>query len=244
MKTLSVLYQDEQLVGVNKPEGLLVHRTNIDRHETEHAMRIVRNQVGRWVYPFHRLDKATSGVLLFALDKETGSRMTRLFADEQISKSYIAVVRGFAPEHERIDYPLREEWDRLHDPREDRDKPAKPAVTQYHRLATVELPFPVGRYSTARYSLIRASPMTGRNHQIRRHMKHVFHPVINDTSYGDGKQNAFFREQFNCRRLLLHAQSIEFTHPWTGKQVRVQAPLDDAFASLLETLGWGGVDLA
>jgi tRNA pseudouridine65 synthase len=238
VKSLPVLYQDEHLVAVNKPSGLLVHRSAIDRHEPENAMKIVRDQMGQWVFPFHRLDKSTSGVLVFALDRETARRMTQLFSDAKVSKTYLAVVRGFTPEADRINHPLRDPWDKMTDQRADREKPGKDAITDYRRLATVELPYPVGRYDSARFSLVQAAPLTGRNHQIRRHMKHVFHPVIGDTTYGDGRQNDFFRSHFQCRRLLLHASSISFPHPCTGQPLPIDAPLDAAFSSLLETLRW------
>lgn len=238
MKSLPIFYQDEQLVAVNKPTGLLIHRSDIDRHETENAMKIVRDQVGQWVYPVHRLDKATSGVLVFALDRETARQMTLLFSDAKVSKTYLAVVRGFTSEADRIDHPLKDCWDKMTDQKADREKPGKDAVTDYQRLATVELPYPVGRYASARFSLVQASPKTGRNHQIRRHMKHVFHPIIGDTTYGDGKQNDFFRRHFQCGRLLLHARSISFPHPCTGQLLHIEAPLDAAFSGLLEILHW------
>jgi tRNA pseudouridine65 synthase len=244
MKSLPVLYLDKQLVAVNKPAGLLVHRSDIDRHEHENAMKIVRDQLGQWVYPFHRLDKSTSGVLLFALDKETARFMTQAFTGGKVSKSYLAVVRGFTREEERIDYPLKERRDKMTGQRAERDKPGQEAVTEYRRLATVELPHPVGRYSTARYSFVQAAPLTGRMHQIRRHMKHIFHPVVGDTNHGDGKQNDFFRRHFDCRRLLLHAHSIEFVHPCTDRQLHIQAPLDHAFGALLEVLHWDKVPLS
>jgi tRNA pseudouridine65 synthase len=164
--------------------------------------------------------------------------MTQAFTGGKVSKSYLAVVRGFTNEAERIDHPLKERRDKMTGQKADRDKPGQDAVTEYRRLAVVELPHPVGRYSTARYSLVRAFPLTGRNHQIRRHMKHIFHPVINDTTYGDGKQNDFFRSHFNCSRLLLHAQEVEFVHPCSSLQVRVQAPLDQAFSAVLTALEW------
>jgi tRNA pseudouridine65 synthase len=238
MRTLPVLYQDEYLIAVNKPSGLLVHRSSIDRHENENAMKIVRDQLGQWVYPIHRLDKSTSGVLVLALDKETARRMAQSFIEEKISKGYLAVVRGFIKEAERIDHPLKDIFDKMTDQKTDKDKPAKRSVTDYRRLAAIELPHPVGRYSTARFSLITVSPVTGRNHQIRRHMKHIFHPILGDTTYGDGRQNDFFRRQFNCHRLLLHAYRIEFIHPYTGQQLHIRAALDHIFAALLEGLQW------
>ncbi len=244
MKALPILYQDEHLVAVNKPSGLLVHRSAIDRHETEIAMKIVRNQLGQWVYPVHRLDKATSGVLVFTLDRETTRRMFRAFSEGEVSKKYLAIVRGFTEEAGRIDHPLRENQDKMSGREEAGGGQAKRCLTEYRRLATVELPEPVGRYATARFSLVAAAPATGRTHQIRRHMKHIFHPVVGDTTYGDGRQNEFFRRQFNCRRLLLHAQALEFLHPWNSGRVAVQAPLDHAFRTVLDNLNWSAVDLA
>lgn len=244
MKNLPVLYQDEYLVAVNKPSGLLVHRSDMARHETEHAMKIVRNQLRQWVYPFHRLDRSTSGVLVFALDQETARRMTQLFTDDKVSKKYLAVVRGHTREEERIDHPLKERRDKMTDQRADKDKPAQQAITSYRRLATVEVPQPVGPYATARYSLLQVKPLTGRNHQIRRHMKHVFHPVVGDTTYGDGKHNDFFRKHFNCHRLLLHANSIEFIHPHTCGQIVIQAALDDTFSTLIKALDWGEIPVS
>ena len=241
MTQLQVLYMDDHLVAVNKPAGLLVHRSFIDQHNAENAMQIVRDQLGQWVYTFHRLDKSTSGVLLFALDKETAQLMTQAFADKKVLKKYLAVVRGFTKEEERIDYPIKERK-KMADRRADKDKPAQEAITEYRRLAIAELPYPVGRYDTARYSFIQALPETGRTHQIRRHMKHIFHPIVNDVTYGDGKQNEFFRRHFDCSRLLLHAWAIEFTHPHSGMVLRIQAPLDREFKMILEALNWEVAD--
>ena len=243
MRALPVLYLDGHLVVVNKPSGLLVHRSALDRHETEIAMQILRDQLGQWVYPLHRLDKATSGALVFALDRETARAMTRAFTDAEVSKTYLAVVRGFTDKESRIDHPLKDP-EKMTGPEVSADKPERPSVTEYRRLATVELPQPVGRYTTARYSLVAAAPLTGRTHQIRRHMKHIFHPVVGDTTYGDGKQNEFFRSKFNCHRLLLHAFTVEFTHPWTGSRLSIQAPLDHTLSALLQALQWDKVVLA
>lgn len=238
---MEILYQDDSLVAVNKPAGLLVHRSAIDRHETRYAMQIVRDRLGRRVYPVHRLDKPTSGILVFALDADTARRMTELFSGGGVDKTYLAVVRGYADETGIIDYALEEQLDRITDANAQRDKPAQPAVTCYRRLGIAELPFAVGRYPTARYSLLRISPKTGRKHQIRRHMKHIFHPVVGDTSHGDGRHNDFFRTHFGCHRLLLCATGLAFTHPDTGERLRLEAPLDDSFRRIVDNLGWGDV---
>ena len=235
---LAILYQDDHLVAINKPSGLLVHRSPIDRHETENAMATLRDQLGQWVYPLHRLDKSTSGVLLFALNKPTAQTLNRAFAEQQITKSYLAVVRGFTPETEHIDYPLKHRPDKIADRRDASHKPAQSAVTNYCRLHTAELPYAVGRYPTARYSLLRVTPATGRKHQIRLHLKHVFHPILGDSKYGDGKHNVFFREHFDCRRLLLHAEGLRFEHPYSGESIEVIAPLEGKFADILKILHW------
>lgn len=235
---MEFIYQDEHFVAINKPTGLLVHRSPIDKHETRFAMQLVRDALGQRVYPLHRLDKPTSGVLVYALTQEMAREVMPLFAEHQIKKTYLAIVRGYTEESGIIDHPLREELDKMTDAKARQDKPAQEAVTAYRRLATTELPFSVGRYATARYSLLDVAPHTGRKHQIRRHMKHIYHPVVGDTTHGDGKQNQFFRDQFQLQRLLLHAREIMFTHPATGKQLVIQAGMDEAFSRLITSFGW------
>jgi len=233
-----ILYYDEHLIAVNKPSGLLVHRSPIDRHETRFALQLVRDRIGRRVYPVHRLDKPTSGVLLFALDETTARLMMPIFSGGGVDKHYLAVVRGYTADADTIDYPLKEQLDRMTDALADSDKPAQAAITRYRRLATAELPQAVGRYPTARYSLVKLMPKTGRKHQLRRHMKHIFHPIIGDTSHGDGHHNRFFRDTLDCRRLLLAATQLSFMHPLNGQRINIEAPLDESFTIVLERLGW------
>jgi tRNA pseudouridine65 synthase len=235
---MDILYRDEFLIAVNKPSGLLVHRSPIDRHENRFALQLLRDRIGQRVYPLHRLDKPTSGVLLFALDSDSAGRMMPVFSDGLIRKRYLAIVRGYTEETDVIDYPLREEADRMSAALFDSDRSAQPAVTHFRRLATVELPVAVGRYATARYSLLGVSPKTGRRHQIRRHLKHIFHPVIGDTTHGDGRHNRFFRDELACRRLLLAATQVSFRHPLTSAQVCIRAPLDREFSAVIDCLGW------
>lgn len=235
---LEILYQDDCLVAINKPAGLLVHRSMIDRHETQFAIQILRDQIGQRVYPVHRLDKPTSGVLLFALDPDTARLMGEIFVQRETEKQYLAVVRGYSAAAGVIDYPLKEQLDKMTDAKADQEKPAQPAITAYQRLKQVELPYAVGRYASARYSLLRLSPQTGRKHQLRRHMKHIFHPIVGDTSHGDGKHNTLFREQFDCHRLLLHAQCLGFMHPHFQKKVVLEAGLDEPFSAILRRFCW------
>lgn len=235
-ESLEILYRDEHLVAISKPAGLLVHRSPIDRRETRFALQILRDQLGQRVYPVHRLDKPTSGVLLFGLSSEAAHRTAEAFASRQVRKKYLAVVRGYSPEQGTIDYPLRDEPDQ----RAAKAPPveARAALTDFRRLATVELPIAVGRYATSRYSLVEAQPLSGRRHQLRRHFKHLSHPIIGDTTHGNGQHNRFFRQQFDCLRLLLAATELSFIHPYSDLPLAVQAPLGEDFCTLLATLGW------
>ena len=226
---LTILYQDDHYVAVDKPSGIFVHPTRLGPREPNCMARLGR-QLGRPVYTIHRLDRATSGVLLFALSSEAAREMCVLFEERRIQKEYLAVVRGFAPEAGRIDHPLRKE----------KKKPAVEAVTHYVRIGTVELQEPVGRHETARFSLVRAVPQTGRMHQIRRHMAHISHPVLGDTRYGDGAQNRFFRARFGMRRLALMASRLAFRHPYTCNGVAVVANPSEDLQATFAGLGWDG----
>jgi len=236
---LEIIYQDEYIVAINKPSNLLVHRSWIDKDETRFAIQILRDQIGQYVYPVHRLDKPTSGVLLFALSKEVARTLSEQMQDGLFKKEYLAVVRGYTDECGEIDYALKEVLDKMTDSKARQDKEAQEAVTLYEKLHEVELPFSVGRYETTRYSLLRLKPQTGRKHQLRRHMKHILHPIVGDTKYGRGEHNRFFREQFNCHRLLLHASSLSIIHPVSGEKMILEASLDETFSQVCHELGFG-----
>jgi tRNA pseudouridine65 synthase len=224
---LTLLYRDDWLVAMDKPPGLLVHRSPIANAE-DFALQRLRRQLGRRVYAVHRLDRPTSGVLLFALNRDALVSLSRSFAERRVEKRYLAVVRGYPPDEGLIDYPLPGT----------RGEASRPAVTRYRTLGRVELPVAVGRYPTSRYALVEARPLTGRYHQIRRHFHHVFHPLIGDTTHGEGRHNRFFREAYGVGRLLLHAHRLEFQHPQTGVPVTIRAPLDESWLGLMERLGW------
>ncbi len=210
MALLDILYRDDHLVAINKPDALLVHRTRI-AGDTLAALQILRDQINRSVYPVHRLDRATSGVLLFALRSEVASRLCRAFEERTIHKRYRAVVRGFPAPEGIIDHPVVDAETGI----------ARPSRTRFRRLETLRLGAVVeGR--AAQYSLLEIEPETGRRHQIRRHLKHLGHPIIGDTTYGRGEHNRFFRQQFGVHRLLLHARSVELTHPVTDAPLRIE----------------------
>ena len=235
---LEILYQDEVLVAVNKPAGMLVHRSWLDRHETQFVMQTLRDQIGQRVYPIHRLDRPTSGVLLFALNSEIANLLCLQFEQKQIEKQYLAVVRGYMTGNGEIDYPLKVQLDKIADKFSQPDKAPQSAVTFYEGLQTVEMPYGVGRYATSRYSLVRLIPQTGRKHQLRRHMKHIFHPILGDTQYGDLHQNRALMEHTGCARLLLHAEKLTFVHPLTQRPMTIQAGLDAQWQNLMQTFQW------
>ena len=240
---LEILYQDEYLVAINKPSGLLVHKSPIDKHETQFALQMVRDQIGQYVYPIHRLDKPTSGVLLFALNAQMAQSMSELFRSSKVEKEYVAIVRGFTPEASMIDYPLKQMLDTKAQKLQGITKEVQEAQTHYKRLATVELPYPVSRYPVARYSLIKLVPKTGRKHQLRRHMKHIFHPIVGDTKHGRGEHNKLFREKFTSHRLLLHSNRLKFNHPISQEEIVIEAALDEVFQELFKAFNWDITDL-
>ncbi|HSW33779.1 MAG TPA: pseudouridine synthase [Steroidobacteraceae bacterium] len=234
-ETLPILYADDALVVVNKPSGLLVHRSPIDRHETRFAVQLLRNQLGRRVHPVHRLDKGTSGALVFALDRSNAGTLAAAFASQQVQKSYLAIVRGWPAESGTIEHAL----EAVQDPYAPAgDGGAKPARTDFRTLATVELPRRVDRYATARYALLELEPDTGRRHQLRRHLAHISHPIIGDSTYGKGRHNRLFAELFGVSRLLLACVRLEFTHPVTGEPLVIDAEPGAGFTALLRQFGW------
>lgn len=236
-ETLPILYQDEVLVVVNKPSGLLVHRSPIDRHETRFAVQLVRDQIGQKVFPVHRLDKPTSGALVFALNPEVARHLGEQMMGHQVEKTYLAVVRGYAPEAGEIDHPLVEEPDKRIKGSAQKTDP-QPAFSRYRRLAMAELDACIERYPQSRFSLVEVMPETGRRHQIRRHMKHINHPIIGDAKHGRGRYNRYFKEHLDSDRLLLAATSITFTHPVSGERLTVRAPLEASMQHIMCRLGW------
>jgi tRNA pseudouridine65 synthase len=234
-RNLPILYADDSIVVVNKPSGLLVHRSPIDRHETRFAVQMLRDQLGRRVFPVHRLDKGTSGALAFALDRAAAHAMAEAFAGREVAKTYLAVVRGWPESSGTIDHPLvavRDEYAPTV------GSAARPASTRYRRLATVELPHRVDRYPTSRYALVELDPEGGRRHQLRRHLAHVSHPIIGDSTYGKGRHNRLFAELFGVHRLLLACTRLEFAHPVTGRRIAVATGPGEAFERLAERFGW------
>lgn len=231
---LEIVYEDERYVAINKPNGLLVHRTRIAEEKKEFALQMLRDQLGYQLYTIHRLDRGTSGVLLFSKSPEAAGAMVKVFEEKLVTKTYYAIVRGYTAEQETIDSPIHPDKDHKH-------KAPQDALTHYTRLATVELPIPVGRYSTARYSLVQVQPETGRMHQIRKHFAHIRHYIVGDKRHGDWRHNQMFREQLQSSYLLLHAAKLEFTHPFTGETTCITADMPENLHRLCLQFGWENV---
>jgi len=226
---LTLLYRDDRYVAVHKPPNLLVHRTWLASRDEQFLLQQLRDQIGQRVYPVHRLDRATDGVIIFGLDSAAARALADPFENHHVEKVYWAIVRGWVDEAGHIDHPVKDR---------DEGREPKDAQTDFRRLAQVELPVAVDRYPASRYSWVEIRPRTGRRHQIRQHFKHIGHPLIGDTSYGKGSHNRFFREHYGVERLLLMARSLGFEHPYTGERLSIQAEPEAQWRGLCEALGW------
>ena len=224
---LDILFRDEYLIAINKPHDLLVHRSPIAADVEEFALQLLRNQIGQKVNPVHRIDRKTGGVLLFAFSKPIEIAMQKQFAENLVSKKYWTILRGHTEDTGNIDYPLRKENGTLQE-----------AFTTYHTLKRAELDVAFGKHPTSRYSLVEATPATGRMHQLRKHFSHIFHPIIGDRTHGCNKQNKLFKEQWEMNTMLLHALSLTFKHPVTGEMIVIEAPLQREFIRTMELMGW------
>ncbi len=225
---LRLLHQDDVLAVVDKPARLMVHDSKLAGGESDFLADRLRGQLGRPIFLVHRLDRATSGCLLLAFDRDTASQLGQVMMSRDVEKDYWAVCRGWPEEHFVVDHPLDG----------GPGKPQKkPAVTRFTRLATCELALPSQDFETSRYALLCARPETGRFRQIRRHLKHAFHHLIGDTSHGDGRHNRNFR-MLGVHRMLLHARRLAFTHPRDGRRLVVEAPGDAEFARALALFGY------
>jgi tRNA pseudouridine65 synthase len=224
---LEIIYRDNDLVAINKPHGLLVHKSRLAADATEFAVQLLRDQIGEKVTPVHRIDRKTSGVLLFALNDQTNKAMNMQFDQNRVHKTYLALVRGHTADEERVDYDLRKENGQL-----------QHAVTNYRTIERVEVPVAFGKHQTQRYSLVEVQPETGRMHQIRKHFNHLRHPIIGDRPHGCNKQNRLFKERWNMTTMLLHASEMEFEHPSQLSVVKLKANFQPEFVRTLQLLGF------
>ena len=222
---LEIIFSSKNLIAINKPAGLLVHPSPIARDADTSALQLLRDQIGQYVYPVHRLDRKTSGVLVFALNKESLSLLSKAFQEGTIEKEYHAIVRGHIADSGIIDYELVN----------DKNK-KQSALTKYHCLKRTEINLPFGKHPTSRYSLVRLTPQTGRHHQLRKHMAHIFHPIIGDRPHGCNKQNKLFKETFGLIEMMLHATNIGFEDPETKERITINANKSKEFERVLRVL--------
>ena len=224
---LQILYEDDFLIAINKPHGLLVHRSGLATDATDFALQMVKEQTGKYIYTIHRLDRKTGGVLLFAFERKAHRAMQKLFETHQVKKKYYAIVRGFPEQKGVIDYPLTN----------DRGV-SQEAVTEYETLEKVEIDLAFGKHQTSRYALLAINPQTGRHHQIRKHLAHINHPIIADRPEGCNKQNKLFKEKFGLMTMMLHAAELQFAHPASGEHVIITAELQGEFKRMIDELGF------
>lgn len=226
-KKLEILFQDEYYVAINKPHGLLVHRSKIATNTDEYAVQQLRDQLGQHVHPAHRLDRKTSGVLLFALSKTALSSIREVFEKEEMDKTYWAIVRGYTETNGLINYALTNDKGKTQEAR-----------TLYNTLDQTEIDLPFGKHNTSRYSWVEAKPKTGRMHQLRKHFAHIFHPIIGDRPHGCNKQNKLFLEKWKMGSMLLHAVELSFIHPISKTHVSIKANPQSEFVRMVDTLGF------
>lgn len=228
---MEILFQDEHYVAVVKPPGMMVHRNEFDRTGPA-VIQTLRRQLGKRVYPVHRLDRATSGVMVLAFSSEACGALGAAFASQSVTKTYVAIVRGFTEEGGLIDRPIKQrETQRIQE-----------AQTLYKTLARGSWPQPIGPFDHARFSLVAVRPLTGRRHQIRRHLRSSNHHLIGDTRWGDGRYNRYFRQHFDSHQLLLMAKELVFSHPYHREIIHLKAPLDSEFARLAARFNWAITD--
>ena len=224
---LEIVYQDDHLIAINKPHGLLVHRSAMASDAKVFALQMLRDQIGRRVSPVHRLDRKTGGLLLFAFEKDVEIAMHKQFMEGEVQKKYRAILRGYAPDALDIDYALTTD-----------EGVVQEAFTSFITLNRAEIEVPFGKHDTSRYSLVEATPTTGRMHQLRKHFAHIFYPIIGDRKHGCNKQNRFFKEQWDMTTMLLHASELNFKHPVTGAQIELRATVQDEFKRVMAMMGW------
>ena len=235
---LKVLFEDAHLLIVDKPAGLMMHPSWLDKHETDFAQARAEAHAGQKLHTLHRLDRPTSGILLFGKHPAVARNILAAFQKREIQKYYLCIARGWTADSGVIDLPLKEELDAIADRYARKDKPAQHAVTCFKTLDQVSLPIPVGRYDTARYSLVLVRPVTGRQHQIRKHFRKSYHHLIGDTRYGDGRHNLMVASHFDWRQLALRCVATDLKHPITGQSLAIRSGLTVEWLQLLTTWQW------
>ena len=227
----SIVFEDDYLLCVSKPNNVLVHHAFHSRNvaEEDSLLQLIKNELGIKVYPIHRLDRKTSGIILLAKETHFVSKFQELFTNNEINKTYFGIVRGFSPETKTIDSPVKGRDANVH----------KEALTHLKTLEKVTLNIPVKPYDSSRYSLVELSPKTGRMHQLRVHSNKISHPLIGDPKYGDKNHNLMFEENFGCTNMFLHAGKLDFKHPFTTEELTLKATFPKDWVTLFDEFSWG-----
>ncbi|APZ47307.1 pseudouridine synthase [Polaribacter reichenbachii] len=228
--SLDIIFEDDYLLCVSKPNNVLVHHAYHSRNvaDEDSLLQIIKNETDLKVYPIHRLDRKTSGIILLAKEKEYVSKFQELFTNNQIQKTYFGVVRGFSPDVKTIDSSVKGRDANVH----------KDALTALKTLANITLNIPVKPYDSSRYSLVQLSPKTGRMHQLRVHMNKISHPLIGDAKYGDKNHDTMYADNFGWKNLFLHAGKLEFTHPFTSEKQSLKANFPEDWLALFSEFKW------
>jgi tRNA pseudouridine65 synthase len=220
---LEIVYENDHIIAINKPHGLLVHQSPIARDANEFALQLLKEQVGHKVYPAHRLDRKTAGILLFAKNANYAKQLHLLFQENKLEKTYLAIVRGYTDLEGVINYALTNEAGKNQE-----------AITRYKTLDKFEIDLPFGKHLTSRYSLVELYPETGRYHQLRKHMAHIFHPILADRPHGCNKQNKLWKETFKMDTMMLHASKLSFEI--NNKKIEINAEISNEFNRVLDIL--------
>lgn len=229
ISAIKIIFKDEYIVVVNKPNNFIIHESHYARNIREITLLdFLQKQLGYPVYPAHRLDRKTSGIIILLKEKLFVAHFQALFTNNAIHKTYYAIVRGFSKSAGTIDSPVKN----------DDTGAYKTALTNYESIANIELDIPVPPYNSSRYSLIKLMPETGRMHQLRKHLNKINHPIVGDYKYGDRFHNRMFETQFNCIYMFLHAYSISFVHPITNKELDLTAEFPKDWLQLFKKFNW------
>jgi tRNA pseudouridine65 synthase len=229
IELIEIVFEDKFIIVVNKPNNFIIHESHYARNIRETTLlQFLEQQLGYPVYPAHRLDRKTSGVILLLKNKDNVSQFQELFNSKSIQKIYYAIVRGFSPDNGIIDSPVKNDDTGIY----------KEALTHYKSVKNIALNIPVHPYENSRYSLIELKPQTGRMHQLRKHMNKINHPIVGDYKYGDRFHNRMYETEFDCIYMFLHAYCLEFIHPITKEKLSLKANFPSDWQLLFNKFNW------
>lgn len=236
---IRIYFQDDNLVVIEKPAGFQVHTPTEYAQDGKIVRKnnvsiLLRKQLEKNIFTVHRLDRATSGVMMFSLSSEVARLIQKKFHAREVKKTYVCLVRGWTEDAGVIDIPLAKSND---------SGEMMEARTEYETLHRFELPHALGKYEKVRYSVVRVHPITGKLHQIRRHFKHISHPLVGDTVHGDGKHNRLWKDLLEKAGgkqsyLFLKAYALEMKHPITAESQQFTTRWNQTWLRMFNLIGW------